>query len=135
MTNVIKFPKTNKRIQELPTLEQIASEKTYTPTDEAIEASTELLASVMLEHMLALGFIPRADTGKEICFAVEAIKAMMHKYYGRSHPFHPLAEISFEPHESGGMLFVEPKEISSTKRRKVKKTKQKKTANTESATT
>ncbi len=128
MTNVIKFPKENKRISELPTLEDIQAGKVFTPTDEAVDAATELISTTMLEHMVALGYQPRIDTGKEICFVIESVRAMMKKYYGQTHPFHSLADVSFEPHETGAMEFIEP-EIRSSKKRK------KKTANTDIVTT
>jgi len=130
--NVIKFPKTNKRIPELPTVEDLKTDKGFSPTDEAVDTATEIISSVMLEHMLALGYIPRENTGKEICFVIESVRALMKKYYGQTHPFHPLAELSFEPHESGAMEFIEPESISTTTKRKRPK---KKTSNTDIVTT
>lgn len=134
MSNVIKFPKSNKRLPELPSvddLKELKTEKGFTPTDEAVDTATEIISTVMLEHMLALGYIPRADTGKEICFVIESVRALMKKYYGQTHPFHPLADMSFEPHESGAMQFIEPEEVSASKKKKPKK----KTSNTDIETT
>lgn len=106
-TNVIKFPKVVER--QVPTVEQIQSnieqEREY-----QIDQSAELLANMLLESLSVAGF--RLENNdlivKEVCFAMEGIRALVAKYHKAEHPFHQLAATMFRvnPEDDDEIEFI-----------------------------
>lgn len=85
-TNVIQFPKS-----KMPNKENLFADE----RDE-MEMLTEMICSCLLESVEASGFHTNDDTViKEICFAMESIRALLCKYYKIDHSFHDLARHSF----------------------------------------
>lgn len=105
---IIPFPKQNSR--QLPTLQDLQQNiEQNCEQGQTIDTATEILSSVVLENLISLGYPLEIKQGKDICFVIESIRSLMHKYYDLDHPYQTLADISFKrDEESGGMMFMQP---------------------------
>lgn len=106
--NIIRFP-IQKRNGDPPTVEEI-KENLLSQKEEQIEEVSEILANMLLEQISTAGFLVTGDekTVKELCFCMEALKALMCKYYDIEHPFHAFADACFQQVDEDRIAFIAP---------------------------
>ena len=106
--NIIRFP-IQKRNGDPPTVEEI-KENIITQKEEQIEEISEILANMLLEQISSAGFLVTSDekTVKELCFCMEALKALMCKYYDIEHSFHAFADACFHHVDDDRIAFIAP---------------------------
>jgi hypothetical protein len=106
--NIIRFP-IQKINSDPPTVEEI-KENLLTQKEEQIEEVSEILANMLLEQISTAGFLVTGDekTVKELCFCMEALKALMCKYYDIEHPFHTFADACFQQVDEDRIAFIAP---------------------------
>jgi len=106
--NIIRFP-IQKINSDPPTVEEI-KENLLTQKEEQIEEVSEILANMLLEQISTAGFLVTGDekTVKELCFCMEALKALMCKYYDIEHPFHAFADACFQQVDEDRIAFIAP---------------------------
>lgn len=106
--NIIRFP-IQKINSDPPTVEEI-KENLLSQKEEQIEEVSEILANMLLEQISTAGFLVTGDekTLKELCFCMEALKALMCKYYDIEHPFHTFADACFQQVDEDRIAFIAP---------------------------
>ncbi|NBP58261.1 hypothetical protein EBU71_17375, partial [bacterium] len=106
--NIIRFP-IQKINSDPPTVEEI-KENLLSQKEEQIEEVSEILANMLLEQISTAGFLVTGDekTVKELCFCMEALKALMCKYYDIEHPFHAFADACFQQVDEDRIAFIAP---------------------------
>jgi len=104
--NVVLFPKAKKDCPPL-TLEEV-----YQKFDAIREAERDTVIEntmVSIFELLAddnYDFTHRDDINKDMAFTIEAIRSMLYKYDGKSHPFQKAAENLFVEDAEGDLHFI-----------------------------
>ena len=104
-TNVIQFPRQSSKV---PTLDEVSKNINLAAEDEVLDI-TDIICQAVVETLEQAGFpaLEDAESVKDLCFALEGIRALLYKYYKLEHPFHEFAEHSFLEKE-GKYIFVHP---------------------------
>lgn len=108
-SNVIKFPK--KFSRNVPSFEEVQEGIELQKINQIAEVSGSLVGEV-LQALTLLGYEFPVNTKaeKDFYLVAEAIRSMIGKYHDEEHPFHYLAEHSFEVlDEDGAFMFLAPK--------------------------
>lgn len=113
--NVIIFPKEKVGGRTSPTEQDIKDNIDifkYTHIQETVS----LVAPILFQHISLAGFDIFEDEEsdeslKESAFLVEAIRAMLCKYYGLDHPFQKLSQNIFKIEKDGAFTIVDRVEL------------------------
>jgi hypothetical protein len=109
--NVIIFPK-EKVGGRLPPTEQDVKDNLDTFKHTHIQETVSLIAPILFQHIELAGFDifeddDDEDSLKESALLVEAIRAILCKYYGLEHPFQKLSKNIFKIEEDGLLTIVD----------------------------
>jgi hypothetical protein len=107
-SNIIKFPKQFAR--NVPSFEEVQQGLEFQKINQIADVSGALVGEV-LQALTLLGYDFPVSTKaeKDFYLVAEAIRAMIGKYHDEEHPFHHLAEHSFEVlDEDGSFIFLAP---------------------------
>ena len=110
--NVILFPKENKNLQKIISIDEIDHNIEQMSLYHIQETITNLVPMIFTQLEIS-GFAPSEEEIlediKDGAFFVEALRSMMLKHYGIYHPFQRIAEEVFElqDDEEGNMKIVD----------------------------
>lgn len=114
--NVVVFPKENKNIKKMISIEEI-NKNVEQMSLFHIQESIASLVPIIFTQMDIAGFSPTdeqiEEDIKDGAFLVEALRSMMCKHYGIYHPFQRLADGIFKDHpdEDGVLRIVDEIEM------------------------
>jgi hypothetical protein len=113
--NVIIFPREKVGGRVSPT-EQDIKDNLDTFKYTHIQETVSLVAPILFQHISLAGFDIFEDDDsdeslKESAFLVEAIRAILCKYYGLDHPFQKLSQNLFKIEEDGLLSIVDKIEL------------------------
>ena len=113
--NVIIFPREKVGGRVSPT-EQDIKDNLDTFKYTHIQETVSLVAPILFQHISFAGFDIFEDDDsdeslKESAFLVEAIRAILCKYYGLDHPFQKLSQNLFKIEEDGLLSIVDKIEL------------------------
>lgn len=101
---VIPFPKKSKTPNPKEAYENLFAQR-----EDEIEIIVDMICSTLIENIESAGFSATDDgTLKELCFALESIRALICKYYNIEHSFHDMARHCFQL-KDGNLVFTNPK--------------------------
>lgn len=108
MSNVIKFPKSNKN--ELPSLDEVKENIEIQKVNQIAEVSG-VVADTAIETLMQCGYdFPigtRAE--KDFCLMVEAIRSMVMRYHDEHHTLQEFSDNCFEiDHVDESFVFIPP---------------------------
>ena len=108
--NVVVFPKENKNIKKIISIEEI-NKNVEQMSLFHIQESIASLVPIIFTQMDIAGFSPTdeqiEEDLKDGAFLVEALRSMMCKHYGIYHPFQRLADGIFQDHpDEDGVLRI-----------------------------
>jgi hypothetical protein len=107
MSNVIQFPKHNKRLPNISAFRD-KMEKAIANGDIAKATALEagnMFASLLIEHLAIAGFdLSEEDNTKDLAMVIIALKSYIMKHYGLHHPVQNLSQELFVYRKDGDIL-------------------------------
>lgn len=106
--NVVIFPKPHKN-RPVQNFEEICRNVEMAKVTHIDEVAEEIVVE-MMEKMFEKGydFSERSDADKDIALLFQALKSVLHKHDGLSHPFHNVSESFFVPDKDGDLMLMMP---------------------------
>lgn len=109
---VIMFPGTT-RNRPPQSLEEICKSVALAKTTR-IEGIAEIVIINMFEDLFGHGydFSEREDANKDMAMLIEALKSILNRHDGMSHPFQEIAEQIFLADENGDLMLTKKDEVT-----------------------
>jgi len=106
-SNVIEFPKQNKRYPDVTLLKEKMEEAIQDGSIRRAHAqeTINLFTTILIENLAIAGFdVSKSADMKMLALAIESLKAYIMKYYGEYHPLQGLSEELFIAKKNGVYL-------------------------------